>query len=971
MMRLKAATLLGAAILVGCQSGEQTADAAADDDACVGKCDGLDGAHGSLPVVVRAASPDGRVVFGTDPGAEDGCRAMAVRPTRIDRNPGSVTFAPAAFSEGVACPAELGASAVAAAPGFDPRPFASDASGQPTPGGDHLTYQLSIVSSEDLTPDDDVNDPQLVTRQATVVMAAPYTDAAEVVDVQFSAPTGLGLLGVEPTITADGRLLVWRGNPDNAIVDDAVPLQSLVYSRLDGGSWTSPRSITALHTEADVDIDGLTLAERYPLAQAALRGPDGRTFGPGELYPAAYPWISQDGTELFHTTTLAGHPDRPGEEGRRGGVSVIGQATGHVLRHIDGPINASREGMTDAVTIAEYNFGLGRSQGVWAPYRQEGLVLPAHDKAPTYPMFGAVIDGASAFGTYNEVDFAVFDDEDYLVYLPMNESISTLGDFEYDLGHTPDISGHLNSGELSPGARFAVEEFGLDDDGLPVRDANTGAAGRAIYFSAGGRVVVPSSFELLSPGRGLSVSMFVQRLADAGDLSLLEWPGVASLSMGGDGTLIATVTSEGQARTTTAGTSAALEQWVHVGFSYDSIRGRMQVFVDGQLAGEQTFGRGFPGTATGDLIVGPGVSGDGGSADDSAVIALDEVAISRVFRTPDEMLWASSRQEPAGPPMGGVELMGSVEVPLGVDPDEIIVPAWAPVRDDVVELGRTLFFDPRLSANGEISCATCHDPEFAWTDGRAVGQAIDGTDLDRATPTIFNRALSTAQFWDGRSRSVEAQALSPIGSPREMNLPLDEAVARIASSPGYVEMFQAAFGRAPDRSGMANAIAAFERAQLAGDSPVDRFEAGQTDALTAAEQRGRELFHGKARCVSCHSGSNYTDEGFHELGIVQSNDMGRYYTSGGRAKFIRAFKTPTLRNIDVTGPYFHNGSVETLEDVVALYNAGPTGDGHDWEIRPLGLTAGEQADLVAFLRALTSPNAVQTFEVELPDMPGF
>jgi cytochrome c peroxidase len=348
------------------------------------------------------------------------------------------------------------------------------------------------------------------------------------------------------------------------------------------------------------------------------------------------------------------------------------------------------------------------------------------------------------------------------------------------------------------------------------------------------------------------------------------------------------------------------------------------------------------------------------------VVALDEVAISRIFRTPEEFSIAAFGREPAGPPMGGAELLPGIEIPMGLDAGDFIVPAWSRNTDEVVELGMMLFFDTRLSSNGEVSCATCHDPEMAWTDGRAVGRHIDGGDLARATPTIFNRVTSTRQFWDGRSRSVEAQALSPIGSPAEMNMPLNQAVEILNGIPEYVEMFEAAFGRGPDIGGMANAISAFERRQLAGESPVDLFEAGDTDALTAAEQRGRLLFHGKARCASCHSGSNYSDEDFHNVGILGGNDLGRFYSSGGRNSMFRAFKTPTLRNIAVTGPYFHNGSVETLEEVVALYNVGPTSDNHDWESRPLGLTDQEEADLVAFLEALTSPNASQTFDIDLP-----
>jgi cytochrome c peroxidase len=191
----------------------------------------------------------------------------------------------------------------------------------------------------------------------------------------------------------------------------------------------------------------------------------------------------------------------------------------------------------------------------------------------------------------------------------------------------------------------------------------------------------------------------------------------------------------------------------------------------------------------------------------------------------------------------------------------------------------------------------------------------------------------------------------------------------LRSSPEYVERFQQAFGRLPDRNGIANAIATFERAQFAGDSRVDLYEAGDLDQLTASEERGRALFHGEARCATCHGGSNYSDEQLHNIGLIGGNDLGGFFTSGGRNKNARAFKTPTLRNIDVTGPYFHNGSVETLEEVVSLYNAGPTVAGADWEARALGLTADEETDLVAFLRALTSPNATTPMDVELPEIP--
>ena len=459
-----------------------------------------------------------------------------------------------------------------------------------------------------------------------------------------------------------------------------------------------------------------------------------------------------------------------------------------------------------------------------------------------------------------------------------------------------------------------------------------------------------------------------RREAAPGSRPLLNWPGVARMDLLEDGRVAMTAVVGGTENTATTEAAVPLGEWTHVAFSYDGRRGQLRTYIGGAPSGMTTFTRGMPTQAAGDLVIGPA----GGAEDpqgDVTVYALDEVAVSQIVRYPDEMYRAATGEPPPRPPSGGLELLLGMELPAGIDAADFQVPPWAALRPEVVELGQLIFFDNRLSRNGQVSCATCHDPEFAWTDGRATAQAIDGSDLARATPTIFNRALTMRQFWDSRSPSVESQALSPIGAPMEMGFTIQEAVDLMRSSPEYVERFQEAFGRLPDRNGIANAIATFERAQFAGDSPVDLYEAGDLTQLTEAEERGRALFHGKARCAVCHSGSNYSDEQLHNVGLLSDNDFGAFFTSGGRNKNARAFKTPTLRNIDVTGPYFHNGSVETLEEVVSLYNTGPTQFGADWEIRPLGLTAEEESDLVAFLRALTSPNASTTWDVHLPEIP--
>lgn len=944
-------TLAVSTILSFACAAEELPEATETASTCVGKCDGL-AASGTLPVALRSTTWDGRVVIGSGGTDPSGCRVMAVRPERIQVQGDSVQLPPAVFSGGVPCGTELQAHAIAQAPGHAENPYRSDASGEPDPEGNHWTYAMVVVSPTD------GDEPVLTSRRASIVVADPDTPDADVTSlrwetdpVELRTPDGRALAGTHPTATADGGLLVFVDGDSDALVY-ARP----VDPRSPDSAWTAPAPLTRLFEEADVMLDGVRLAEHYPLAARQLRGPDGGTLEPGEPYFGAYPWISQDGADLFHTSAMAGNPARLGERGRRGAVSVIGRGTGHAMRHLDGPINPTREAITEDVTIREFHVSPGRSRSFFAPYR-EIRSIPRNPHAPAYPVFASVFDAASPFGSYHEVDFEVFADRDYVLYLPMNESISTAGDFAYDLEHTPDISGNFNTAELLDGAAFPFESLGTD--------SNPGPRGRAMYFTDGGALRVESSPTLVARGRGLSVSLFVQRLeAVEGARSLIDWSGVARLELDEDGFVDATVFVDGEPRTVTADTAVPMNAWTHVALTYDGVSGTLRTYVGGDPAGQDRWSRGMPSAQSAEVIVGPSGTLD---ASASAILALDEVALSRVARNDADIAWAARREPPMVQTNVGEAALADVMLPLGLDPGELRIPPWGPLRTETIELGRRLFFDPRLSRTGEVSCATCHDPTLAFTDGRAVGEAIDGTDLTRASPTIFNRALSDNQFWDGRARTLEAQALSPIMSPREMNFTIEETVALVRSSSEYVERFEAAFGRAPDRNGITNALAAFQRAMLAGDSPVDRFEAGELDALTAQEQRGRLLFHGKARCIACHNGSNYADEMLHRIGLFEGNDRGAFFVSGGRTALDRAFKTPTLRNIDVTGPYFHDGHVETLEEVVELYDDGATLPGHDWEIRPLGLTADERADLVAFLRALTSPNATTaTTPPELP-----
>lgn len=341
-----------------------------------------------------------------------------------------------------------------------------------------------------------------------------------------------------------------------------------------------------------------------------------------------------------------------------------------------------------------------------------------------------------------------------------------------------------------------------------------------------------------------------------------------------------------------------------------------------------------------------------------------------------------------------------------------------------VSLGQALYFDKRLSADGTVSCATCHDPANAFTDHGALASGVSNKIGTRNAPTILNAMFSEQLFWDGRVGSLEEQAKQPLTNPFEMGMGSNDAVvARISAIPEYQKRFQSVFKREGITiDTIAKAIAAYERTQLSANSSFDRFISGDTNAITKAQKRGWELFKGKAKCIECHSFSEaspfFTDFKFHNTGIA-ANDMNfeqlgglarqiadskpnssggepinltislpavqesqasapllahtQGYTELGRylvtkqPRDIGAFKTPTLRDIELTTPYMHNGSEKTLIDVVRFYNRGGNANAKlDLRMRLLHLSDEEINDLVEFMRALTSDNVLRQAQLSKP-----
>jgi len=296
------------------------------------------------------------------------------------------------------------------------------------------------------------------------------------------------------------------------------------------------------------------------------------------------------------------------------------------------------------------------------------------------------------------------------------------------------------------------------------------------------------------------------------------------------------------------------------------------------------------------------------------------------------------------------------------------IPADNPQTDEKIRLGKALYFDPRLSADNTISCATCHAPGTGWANHNPTDTGIRGQVGDRNSGTILDSGYMRFQFWDGRAGSLEEQALGPIHNPIEMGETLENVVRKLEAIPWYRDMFHLIFGTGIPTDGIAKSIATFERTVVSGPSPYDRYLDGDRNAMSAAAVRGLRLFTGKGHCNACHSGPAFSDQSFHNLGVGMDDpqpDLGREkhtHDPADRGKF----KTPGLRNVALTGPYLHDGSEATLLDVMEFYNRGGISNPDlDPLMVPLALTNREKEDLVAFMEALTGPLPA----IEAPALP--
>lgn len=296
-------------------------------------------------------------------------------------------------------------------------------------------------------------------------------------------------------------------------------------------------------------------------------------------------------------------------------------------------------------------------------------------------------------------------------------------------------------------------------------------------------------------------------------------------------------------------------------------------------------------------------------------------------------------------------------IPDGLD-EVMPLPKSNPLKPEVVSLGRKIFFDPILSEDNSVSCASCHQPKLAFASNNKLAIGIGGKLGRRNSPTLVNRVYGKTFFWDGRAGSLEEQALIPIASELELGSSVEKALERLRSKSEYVNLFDNAFGKdSINKENLAKALAAFQRTLLMGNSPVDQFQSANYSALNDQERQGLWIYESRGGCWKCHSGGNYSDEEFHNTGVsfgTKERDKGLAEFSGKEEDNFK-FKTPTLRGVALTGPYFHDGSAKTLEDVVEFYSKGGSQDDPDLDskMKKLDLSEDDKKNLVAFLKALS------------------
>jgi len=882
---------------------------------------------------------------------------------------------------------------------------------------------------------------------------APVVSRAVLVDLPadreglcLKTTTGDYVFGVEPSITADGTLIVFHG----PVVDEVPPYNEQTDQRTtyvwhpDGMArtdWSAPRSVTRVPpSEFSGDLDAF--ARLYGFAKYPIREADGEAYAPGDMIFGAYPWVSKDGSffAAMHVKAIDAHPSI---QFRRAGMFVCGNITGGYIKHVDDQaLNPTRYGGsiywpqpapgmfklddTGRTTI----FSTGMRPGLWEPFLGDGLPVPSHVASQRIPVLPFFVHRTRQYG---EVRFEEADGN-YLLYLACNESFERGGTASacnlrqckgshactnFVTTATPDTSGRalratctLNAGAAFPqdvepttgseaDRRAAIRQrigAAIGASGQPLHE-NVGYKGQAIVFNMDGRVQVNPGTHLhegvevpnWDPYEDkLTIQTFVKLLPGFTSGALVEDPNRFLLRLNADGSVTARVkvkhTSTPLLATKEVTSPPGLlaiglgdplanpgESWRHLTMTYDGSLGspaksRLELFADGLLMGATEWSWpsriSLPPSTT--LYVGPGRTATPNQVDfTNAALVLDEVAISSVVRTIDEI------RRDAYVPLGEspfAEMPATIALPVGLERSETRWPQGLLHSQQKVDLGRDLFESTRLSLNEDRSCSDCHLESAFFADGQTRATAeVGGADLPFNVPTAYNMVFGTHKMFDGSAGSVEEQVTRPITGAEMGPLDMTTVLDRVKATPVLKLRFSAAYQPLPsdghiNEENFREALAMYVRVQLSGGSAFDQDgelrKGGAGVQLDPAAHRGRSLFFGKARCFGCHRGSNFSDDDFHNIGSVKPTEGITVRSQVTlRASEDGMVKTPTLRNVAQTGPYFHDGSMLNLGEVIDHYNGGFATSGGigtlDRQLRPLELTPAEKADLESFLQSLT------------------
>ncbi len=802
---------------------------------------------------------------------------------------------------------------------------------------------------------------------------------------------GSPIKAIEPSVSMDGRLIIHHGfHPTSGV--GGFLYYTYNHASLSDSGWSNPRPLSDMYWFDRNTMVGpangpqVKFSELFPISATPLKSPDGEIFTQHSPFPGAYPWISFDATEISFSVV----PNFKAV--KRSGFSMIGELTNWTVQHIDGPVNLARGNVVPHIgqiseTQQRYLHGLydqlhttkgwrrlfvgqvGLSDTMWDLGRVvSDSALPVSKRDLTYHLF------MSDSGDYVEIPLDTVADGNYIIRWTMNELLSydrtaiqneLYGGssyflnkrlaVQYDEKGTPDISGSHWNGELSALAMFPFEAFdagaiwdtNTNDfvPGEPLEDYTVGVNGNSIVAFGGAQVsTIPRTS--LSAADQATITAQLQRVVDQQEFTAELWirplagttveiigiPTLVRVDWNPDGSLTTDV--DGAVNTTLSTMPALVSTniWTHV--AVVSGNGLVSIYVNGNVVAQTELRAPLQPDVSG-LTVGIGAVGAVGFDH----VQLDEFAFSNVARSTEEIRVSAYLHDT----IEVVSEFDAITVPPEYDALDQFVSDERDINGaiivDVVNLGRELFESTILSGNSSVSCASCHvESDFFSDEGNAFSTGVSGT-TSRNTPSIANRLFGSQHMLDGRASSLEEQILLPLENPNEMDFSIEQAVSALAADPDFSLDFTNIFGRAVNEEDLKFALASYVRSIVVDPN------------VPGPGATGKDVFDGRGRCIACHNGPNFTDERFHNVGVL-SGDPGLAATTG-RETDTGKFKTPSLLGVAETAPYFHNGQFATLTDVIEFYDrGGDSTNNRDFRIKPLGLTQAEKDDLATYLQSL-------------------